>query len=171
MVRPGVSRRVVFLLAGALALSACNSPTSATSAASGAGGSAADDSSSPYGYTAAGFKQCLDDRGVRYREGDHSLTLVDQADAAQQSAADECTRLTTRPVADGESARSNRITQASADCMKRRGYHVTVSPEGTYGDGTPALTQSAPKAEEDSPSFRTDLGECTKAAEEANPAG
>lgn len=167
-VRGAAATHVFLLIAVALALTACGPSATTDSASAGSSGGGA----SKYGYTPAGFTQCLDDHHVRYRQdGQGGLTLVDQGDAATQAAADECNRLTTRPAANGESARNNRIERGIADCLKGLGYHVTASKDGHYVDGTPAVSLSVPKAEEDSSSFRTDMNDCTHRAEQANPEG
>ncbi|WP_147251726.1 hypothetical protein [Blastococcus sp. TF02-8] len=162
--RPGTTRRALVLLAAALTVAGCTSGEEADPPSASSGDTA------QYDYSPAGFQECLDDRGVRYRQGDDgSLTLVDQTDPEAQGAADECQRLTTRPVADGESARINRISQAIIDCLGDRDYHVTGETSGHFVDGTPSLGYSVPQAEQESPSFKDDLNDCTRLAEQANP--
>ncbi|TFV48156.1 hypothetical protein [Blastococcus sp. TF02A-35] len=164
--RPGTTRRALVLLAALLTTGGCASGSGEDPASPAASA----DAPAQYDYSPAGFQECLDDRGVRYREDDQgSLSLVDQTDPEAQGAADECQQLTTRPVADGESARINRISQAIIDCLGARDYHVKGETSGHFVDGTPALGYSVPQAEQESPTFKDDLGECTRLAEEANP--
>jgi hypothetical protein len=150
------------------ALAACNAAPDSADASAGA----SDQPTAQYDYSPAGFQQCLDDRGVRYRQDARGgLTLVDQDNATAQAAADDCQQLTTRPVAEGESARINRISQAIIDCLGTRGYHVESETSGHFVDGTPSLGYSVPQAEQASPAFKPDLNDCTRGAEEANPEG